>query len=331
MHAMNRQRNLDGLLIMPCYNEEQIITLSLKIITEYLHKAQLPLDILVVDDGSTDRTRELATAFIPHHGREITVLSLDRNSGHQAALLAGIDYSLLAGYEYSISIDCDLQDDLELLPTMIAHSERYHIIAACHSKRRKDRVGKRLTANWFYSIANLLGVELLPHHADFRLLSARAAKGLTRLNHDSLFLRGAIMQLGFFVKPLSYERQSGLSNHRRSRYSPTKMISLALNGIFINTVLPLRIILLASLVLAPLSLAFLAYLLCASWLGGYTVPGWLSLFAALLIGFSLISTCLGVIAEYVARLYKSRTRVSHYQIRDDKHGKPASSSSLKNL
>jgi glycosyltransferase involved in cell wall biosynthesis len=326
MHATTADKSRNGLLIIPCYNEQEIITASLKMVTEYLSKARLPLDILVVDDGSTDRTRELANVFIPNQKREITVLSLDRNSGHQAAVLAGIDYSLALGYRYSISIDCDLQDDLELLPAMIMHGERHHIVAACHRKRKQDHLGKRLTANWFYSVANLLGIELLPHHADFRLLSARAAKSLMQLNHDSLFLRGAIMQLGFLVKPLSYERQSGLSNQRRSKYNIKKMTSLALNGILVNTVLPLRIVLLISMILTPLSLGFLAYLLCASWLGGHTVPGWLSLFVALLIGFSLISTCLGVIAEYIARLYKSRTRVMHYQIRDDEAGQPTKSS-----
>ena len=318
----NTNKSNDGLLILPCYNEREIILESLRLISDYLEANDLPLDILVVDDGSTDGTRELASRFFAQQNRLITVLSLDRNSGHQAAILAGIEYSLTMGYRYSISMDCDLQDDLNLLQAMIDNTTRYHIIAACHDNRSRDRLGKRLTASWFYSIANMLGVKLLPHHADFRLLSHRAAQALIMLNNDSLFLRGTIMQLGFFVKPLSYERQTGLSSRRKSKYNVKKMTSLAINGILINTVLPLRIALVASMILTPLSLLFLVYIILASLLGGQTVPGWLSLLATLLVGFSLTSMCLGIIAEYIGRIYKSRTRVNHYQVRDDSLGRP---------
>jgi hypothetical protein len=207
-------------------------------------------------------------------------------------------------------MDCDLQDDLDLLPLMIKNSCRYHIVAACHNKRSRDQLGKRLTASWFYSVANILGVKLLPHHADFRLLTHRAAQSLITLNNDSLFLRGSIMQLGFFVKPLSYERQTGLSSRRKSRYNVRKMTSLAINGILINTVLPLRIALVASMVLTPLSLLFLTYILLASLLGGQTVPGWLSLLATLLVGFSLTSLCLASLLNILGESTKAERESS---------------------
>ena len=304
-----------GLLIIPCYNEEAIIEKSIHQISSHLNSIPHNIDILIVDDGSKDRTVKLARECQNLYGETIKLISLERNSGHQAAVLAGIEYSVEHMYDFSISIDCDLQDDLYVIDKMINMSNKYSIIAGCHNDRRNDTIWKMLTADLFYKTANLLGISLLPHHADFRLLSRKAGISLLELNQERLFLRGQIMNLGYKIKCINYERKIGLSGSRPSKYTLRKMLSLAANGILLNTILPLRLITISSLLIFSAFLVYSIFLLVAIGFSSDFVRGWPSITLILTGSFSAVFLSLGIIAEYIGRLYRVKTKNFYYQIK----------------
>ena len=304
-----------GLLIIPCYNEQAIIESSINQISLYLKSIPHRVEILIVDDGSSDNTVMLTRKCQHLYGDAVKLISLERNSGHQAAVLAGIEYSVEYKYDFSISIDCDLQDDLYTIEKMIEMSNDYSIIAGCHTDRKNDTIWKMLTADLFYKTANLLGISLLPHHADFRLLSRRAGISLLELNQERLFLRGQIMNLGYKIKCINYRRKVGLSGARPSKYTLKKMLSLAINGILLNTILPLRLITIFSLLVFSVCLLYSIYLLAAIAFSSDFVRGWPSTTLILTGSFSIVFLSLGIIAEYIGRLYRVKTKNFYYQIK----------------
>ena len=251
-----------GLLIIPCYNEQAIIESSINQISLYLKSIPHRVEILIVDDGSSDNTVMLTRKCQHLYGDAVKLISLERNSGHQAAVLAGIEYSVEYKYDFSISIDCDLQDDLYTIEKMIEMSNDYSIIAGCHTDRKNDTIWKMLTADLFYKTANLLGIPLLPHHADFRLLSRRAGISLLELNQERLFLRGDY-EFRIQNKMHKLQKKSWTFWRKTEQVYLKKMLSLAINGILLNTILPLRLIIIFSLLVFSVCLLYSIYLLAA--------------------------------------------------------------------
>jgi len=306
-----------GVLIIPCFNEESLITDCLNRLSSFLSEKAISLDILVVNDGSTDNTGHIVRQCISNLPN-LYLLELDKNSGHQAALLAGIEYSVHNNYCYSISLDADLQDDISLIPLMIDAYPKYQVVAACHCFRSSDKYFKKISASLFYGTARLLAIPVIPHHADYRLLSRRASIALLSVRHDRIFIRGTIPQLGFEVKILPYHRQVGLSASRPTSYSLSKMLSLALNGIVLNTILPLRLISLTSLAASLVSLGGICYIFISLFLGSPNVRGWTSIIVLILASASIAFLFMSVICEYILRIYRIRTNIFHYQVKQSR-------------
>lgn len=298
-------------LVVPCYNEEAMLP-------ETLRQLASLLDALVaagfatpcsrawlVDDGSRDNTWELiaeAADTGPFVG-----LKLSRNQGHQAALLAGL---LACEGDAVISLDADLQDDLGVVPEMLmAFREGAEVVYGVRGNRDSDTVFKRGTARLFYRVMTWLGVDLVPDHADYRLLGRRAIEALRDFREINLFLRGIVPRLGFPSARVYYARQPRLAGE--SKYPLRRMLAFALDGVTAFSAAPLRVI------TAIGFLIFLASSLASLWIlyvvlaTDHAVPGWASTALPLYLLGGVQLLCLGVIGEYVGRIYgevKSRPR-----------------------
>lgn len=254
--------------------------------------------LILVDDGSSDDTWEQIQGFAKNDGAKGVKLS--RNFGHQSAILAGL---AAADADVVLTIDCDLQDDIGAIADMLRAFENGADMAlGVRKARAKDSFVKRHTAQAFYKLMNLMGAEIVADHADFRLMSRRALKALLVHEEANLFLRGIIPSLGFKTTIIRYERQA--RDYGGTRYTPGKMLSLALSGITAFSTVPLRLIavlgVLVFLASIVLSLWFLSVRLFDS---SQTVPGWASTVLPILGLGGLQIFCMGVIGEYVGRIY----------------------------
>jgi glycosyltransferase involved in cell wall biosynthesis len=237
-------------------------------------------------------------------------IKLSRNCGHQLALLAGL---LTVPGDAVISIDADLQDDLDAIEHMIdAHAKGSEIVYGVRKKRDTDTLLKRFTAEGYYRLLGVLGVEVVFNHADYRLMSRRALNALSTYEEVNVFLRGMIPQLGFRTSTVYYDRQERFAG--KSKYTLRKMLALAWNGITSFSPTPLRIITTVGFVIAMLSLALSVWALTVRLLGYYTVPGWASSVVAIyfLGGLQLFS--IGLIGEYLAKIYLEVKRRPRFQI-----------------
>ena len=301
-------------IVVPCYNEEEVLPETIRRLRRELDTLQERESIspdsylLFVDDGSKDSTWLLIETY---HAMDAAVkgLRLSRNVGHQHALLAG----LLTAKETAdcvISIDADLQDDVSAIPRFLdKYREGHDIVYGVRASRERDSWFKRNTALGFYRLMQRLGVPLVYNHADYRLLSARALDQLACFREANLFLRGLIPMLGLRTAIVRYERQARFAG--TSKYPLRKMISFAWNGITSLSVAPIRLVLYTGVVLFAASAAAGAYALYSNW-AGRAVPGWTSIMlsAWLIGGVQLIS--LGVIGEYVGKVYKETKRRPPY-------------------
>ena len=304
-----------GCLVIPCYNEEAIIQRSVREILIHTRNSCELLDIVFVDDGSIDNTWEIIRRLASQEP-EVKAILLDKNSGHQAALLAGIAFANQSGYGYCITLDCDLQDDLTAIPEMIsAHYKGFHLVLAAHTSRRSDGRLKRLTASLYYFIMQLVGMPLVPHHAEFRLLSDRAMRALINLKAERLYLRSQVLELGFRHQVIIYERKQGLSRLRKSRYTLKHMIALALDGAVTSSVLPLRLLFILGIlfgIICFMLLTLITYLAASG--KAVAVPGWSSTMIVSLLNASVTLLGMGVLGEYLTRIYRGQRRAPFYQI-----------------
>lgn len=286
-------------IVVPAYNEEKVLKQTIKILTQLIHDLQpkqIDSDsfILFVDDGSTDQTWNfIKTASLQNP--MIRGLKLARNFGHQYALWAGL-MEVRSQVDLSISIDADLQDDPTVIPQMINDYQEkgWQIVYGVRNNRDNDRWLKRTTANLFYKVMNLIGTHIVPNHADFRLMSRKALDLLALYPERQLFLRGLIPQLGLKTGKVTYKRQTRKAG--QSKYTVSKMLNLAWNGITLFSNALLRV---------PTLLGILTFLLgCV--LGGSQMlniqhVSWnLILF---LIVSSTILISLGIIAEYLGKIF----------------------------
>lgn len=301
-------------IVVPCYNEEemlpettrQLLGIAERLKTECLADATL----LYVDDGSRDRTWELIRAHAAEypcvHG-----LKLAHNRGHQQALWAGLDWASEHA-DAAISIDADLQDDVEAILSMVREFQNgKDIVYGVRKVRTTDTWFKRVTAQGFYRFVKWLGGDILYNHADFRLMSRRALKALQEFPERNMFLRGMVYSLGFPHSVVYYDRRERLAGE--SKYPFGKMLSFALDGITSFSVKPLRYIVYLGLFFILIALAAIVYAL-VSYFQGHVVPGWSSLLVSLWFIGGAILLAVGVIGEYVGKIYSEVKRRPRYFI-----------------
>jgi polyisoprenyl-phosphate glycosyltransferase len=293
-------------IVVPCYNESESVDRTaaelLRILSELAAGAHVAGDsyVLFVDDGSADdtwqRIERLNRADLPVKG-----LKLSRNFGHQAALLAGL-MECRVGCDVSISIDADLQQDPLAIPRFIDEFRKgADVVLGVRTDRSADRATKKLTAVGFYRLMKAMGVNTVPNHADYRLLSRAALDALSRFPEPNIFLRATCLQLGFRVSTVNFEVSERRFGH--TKYSLRKMLRLALHGITSFSVVPLRMVATVGVVLFAGSLVMAAYVAWRALVVGDTVPGWASTALPIYFIGGVQLLCLGVVGEYVGHIY----------------------------
>ena len=307
-------------IVIPCYNEEEVLPVTAPMFRgklASLESSGLVAEgsrILFVNDGSKDRTWEVLSERCASDP-VFTAIKLSRNRGHQNALLAG----LMEAKEYAditISIDCDGQDDIDVMDEMV---RQYHdgceIVYGVRNDRSTDSFLKRSTAQGYYKLLNALGGEVVYNHADYRLVSTRVLNELANYKEVNLFLRGMFPMIGFKSTCVEYSRHERLAG--KSKYPISKMLTLAFDGITSFSVKPIRIITGLGAATVLLSILLIIYAL-VSWATGRVVPGWSSSFigTTLIGGIQLIS--LGVIGEYVGKIYMETKGRPRYIIEERK-------------
>lgn len=292
-------------IVIPCYNEESVLPMTSELFLEKLHELERneaisqKSRILFVDDGSKDKTwsviRDLMQKDTHFEG-----LKLSRNRGHQNALLAGLmtakDYA-----DVTISIDCDGQDDINAMNEMLQeYREGAEIVYGVRAKRDTDTFFKRFSAESFYKVLSLFGAEVVYNHADYRLMSRRALEGLAQFKEVNLFLRGLIPLVGFKSSSVYYDRKERIAG--KSHYPLSKMLALAFNGITSLSVRPLKMITGLGFLMSLISVIAVVVTVIIK-LVGYTVQGWTSLLCVVFLLGGIQIFCLGVIGEYIGKLY----------------------------
>jgi len=296
-------------IVVPCYNEQDALPetsrqlLALRDRMVAAGKISAASRIVFVDDGSRDRTwpmiEEYAAAGLPVVG-----VKLSRNRGHQNALLAGL---FAARGDAVVSVDADLQDDIEAIETMVDRfHEGFEVIYGVRSSRQTDTAFKRLTARGFYLLMERLGAQTVREHADYRLMSRRAVEALREFGETNLYLRGIIPLLGFRSTKVEYARRARIAGE--SKYPLRRMLGLALNAVTSFSVVPLRLISLLGLLVFVASFGVLGWVLWVALFTTKAVPGWASITLPIyfLGGIQLLS--LGVIGEYLGKLYVESKR-----------------------
>lgn len=303
-------------IVIPCYNEEEVLqetTKELKTKLEKLIKDKVISEkskVMYVNDGSKDKTWELIKT-IKNKEKLFTGISLSRNRGHQNALLAG----LMTAKEYAdiiISMDADLQDDINAIDEMVKkYYEGNEIVYGVRSARKKDTFFKRFTAESFYKIMNKLGVEVVFNHADYRLTSKKVLNDLENFEEVNLFLRGMFPLIGYKSDVVYYERNERFAGE--SKYPLKKMINFAVDGITSFSVKPIRLILNVGIIIFIISIIMVLYALINKIIGN-TVSGWTFIVCSiwLIAGVQILS--LGVIGEYIGKIYNETKRRPKYII-----------------
>ena len=305
-------------IIIPCYNEQEVLPITAPMFLEKL-KALVAADkisadsrILFVNDGSRDDTWQIIQKLSREEPR-FTGISLSRNRGHQNALLAGL-LEAKAKCDITISIDCDGQDDMDAMDAMVdAYREGAEVVYGVRSSRKSDSFFKRTTAQGFYKLMNAMGVETVYNHADYRLLSAKVLRSFADFKEVNIFLRGMIPLVGFKSTCVYYERTPRLAG--KSHYPLKKMLALAFDGITSLSIKPIRLITTFGFFVALLSLIGILWSVIVA-LTGNSVAGWASMICILcfLGGVQLLSV--GVIGEYVGKIYLETKRRPRYIIEE---------------
>ena len=305
-------------IIIPCYNEQEVLPITAPMFLEKL-KALVAADkisadsrILFVNDGSRDNTWQIIQKLSREDPR-FTGISLSRNRGHQNALLAGL-LEAKDKCDITISIDCDGQDDMDAMDAMVdAYREGAEVVYGVRSSRKSDSFFKRTTAQGFYKLMNAMGVETVYNHADYRLLSAKVLRSFADFKEVNIFLRGMIPLVGFKSTCVYYERTPRLAG--KSHYPLKKMLALAFDGITSLSIKPIRLITTFGFFVALLSLIGILWSVIVA-LTGNSVAGWASMICILcfLGGVQLLSV--GVIGEYVGKIYLETKRRPRYIIEE---------------
>lgn len=293
-------------IVVPCYNEEEILEYTSNILKSKLNylikNKEISEDsfILFVNDGSKDKTWDLIEEEY-NKSRYIYGLNLSSNVGHQNALYAGL-MNVKDICDISISIDADLQDDIQVIDTMIReYKEGSDIVYGIRSSRKKDTFFKRNTAQLFYKFMSILGVKTIYNHADFRLMSAISLEALSKYKERNLFLRGIVPLIGYNTSVVTYERKERAAGE--SKYPLKKMLSFALEGVTSFSTTPLMMIAHFGLIIIIISICAGMYAL-NSYFRGYIVEGWTSLILSIWFIGGIQLLCMGVLGTYIGKIYK---------------------------
>ena len=300
-------------IVIPCYNEEAVLPITAPM---FLNKINSLIEqglcndkskVVFVNDGSKDSTWDIIQNLAKENDKYAGV-TLTRNRGHQNALLAGLMWAK-DRCDVTISIDCDGQDDINAMDEMMKnYRDGCHVVYGVRSKRDTDTFFKRVTAEGFYKFMTLMGADTVFNHADYRLMSKEALEGLAQFKEVNLFLRGTVPMVGYKSTSVYYERFERIAGE--SHYPFSKMLNLALNGITSLSVKPLRYITGLGVVMSLASFIAILWAIITK-IAGHAISGWTSMISemALLVGIQLF--CLGVIGEYIGKIYsetKARPR-----------------------
>lgn len=305
-------------IVVPCYNEEEVFPETARRLAEKLDslaasgKIGKESRVLFVNDGSRDKTWELIRALHARDSR-FSGVDLSRNRGHQNALLAGL-MTAMERCDMAISMDADLQDDIDAVDAMI---DRFHegadIVYGVRSARKKDTWFKRTTAEGFYKVMDKMGAETVFNHADYRLMSRRALEGLAEFGEVNLFLRGIVPMIGYPTAVVEYERGERFAGE--SKYPLKKMVAFAMEGITSLSVKPLRMVTGLGFLIFLVSIIMLIYSV-VRWVTGATITGWASTICSVWAIGGLILLALGIIGEYVGKIYLESKARPRYLIRE---------------
>lgn len=306
-------------LVVPCYNEEEVLPETSKRLREkmqsLIEKGKIAKDskILFVNDGSKDRTWEMIEEL---HQKDAIYqgVKLSRNRGHQNALLGG----LMTAKKYAdmvISLDADLQDDIDAIDEFVEKYDKgCEIVYGVRSARKTDTFFKKFTAEGFYKLLHLMGGEVVFNHADYRLMSKRALEEMEKYQEVNLFLRGIVPMIGFQTDIVYYERHERLAGE--SKYPLKKMLALAIDGITSLSIKPIRLIVFLGMFIFVCSIAMLVYSLVQHFLGNTSI-GWTSLIVSIWAIGGLQLLAIGVIGEYIGKIYLETKARPKYIIEEE--------------
>lgn len=308
--------------VIPCYNEEAVLPETVKELTKVLEGmeeqglADQKSRMLFVDDGSRDQTWKLISKY-HEENHWVSGLKLSHNRGHQNALLSGLMTAKEVA-DCAISLDADLQDDVNVLPQFVEkYQEGCDVVYGVRNKRETDTFFKRTTAEGFYKVMQKLGVDIVFNHADYRLMSRRSLEALSEYKEVNLFLRGIVPLIGYKSDYVYYDRHERFAGE--SKYPLKKMISFAVDGITSFSVKPLKIISNLGILVSILSVFGLLYALISHFTGN-AVSGWTAIVCSIWLLGGIQMLCLGVVGTYVGKIYsevKGRPRFKIETLLDD--------------
>ena len=292
-------------IVVRCYKEEAVLHETHKrlsqLLDQLIEEKQIASDsyVLYVNDGSTDQTWPIIQDLYQHESYACG-LNLAGNVGHQNALMAGLD--LVKDYcDIAVSIDADLQDDILVIPEMVCrYQEGYDIVYGVRKERKTDTWFKRETAQAFYRLMNMMGVKTVYNHADYRLMSKRALQQLARFRERNLFLRGLVPLIGYQTTCVYYNRSKRLAGE--SKYPLKKMLDFAIDGITSFSVKPVRMIFWLGCVFILVGIGVTIWTLYTHYIHD-TVPGWASLIISIWVVGGFILAALGIVGEYIGKIY----------------------------
>jgi glycosyltransferase involved in cell wall biosynthesis len=306
-------------LVIPCYNEEAVLEKTIEALTEKLKKfietgiISSESRMLFVDDGSRDDTWNILKAQ-KRKNSYVHGIRLAHNRGHQNALMAGMTFAMNQ-CDCLISLDADLQDDIDVLKQFIEkYNEGNDIVYGVRRTREKDSFFKRNTAMLFYKFMNVCGIEIVSNHADYRLLSNKAVQALSEYDESNLFLRGMVPLIGMKHDYVYYDRHERIGGV--SKYSLRKMCGLALDGITSFSVKPLRIISVFGILFSIFSVWGLVYAL-VSFFCGVTVPGWTAIVCSIWLIGGIQLLCIGILGEYIGKIYSEVKHRPRYFVEEE--------------
>ncbi len=286
-------------LVVPCYNEEHSLPLFAAEMTRFIDASPYPCEVVLVNDGSSDRTLEFLADWSARD-RRIKILSLSRNFGHQLAATAGVDY---AAGDAVVLIDADLQDPLDVIHEMVAqYRNGYDVVCGQRTARMGENIFKRATAWFFYRLMQIFFLKSLPHDVgDFRLMSRRCVDSLRSMRELHRFLRGMVAWVGYPQICVLYERQARVAG--TTKYPLSRMIRLAWYAAVSFSPLPLRMSFFAGGLMALLAVEEAVRALVAHF-SGRTVPGWTSLMIVLCVSNAALLITVGILGEYVGKIFE---------------------------
>lgn len=300
-------------IVIPCYNEEEVLPITAPMFLDKINELiglgliSEKSKILFVNDGSKDKTWEII-GNLSNTDDKFIGISQSRNRGHQAAVLAGL-MEAKDEFDITISIDCDGQDDINAMNEMVTkYLEGYEVVYGVRSKRDTDTFFKRFTAESFYKLLKWMGAEVVFNHADYRLISSKVLNEFAKYKEVNIFLRGLIPLVGFKSTTVEYKREERIAGE--SHYPLKKMLGLAFDGITSLSVKPIRMITSVGMIISILSLIIICWAIITH-LFGNSIAGWASIIAMISFFGGLQMICIGIIGEYIGKIYletKARPR-----------------------